>query len=75
MAMSIEEFLNRPEPARKEPGCSSCGTPLSVEVTGIHRCAQGLLCDDCYFTALGEVLEAYPVGRASGHGSAISNDD
>lgn len=75
MAMSLKEFLDRPAPSRKEPGCSSCGTPLSVELTGIHNCSQGLLCDDCYFSALGDVLEAYPVGRASGHGSTLPNDE
>lgn len=43
-------------------GCARCGTATTF-VTGRRPTADGVLCDDCWFGAVGAEIEANPIGR------------
>ena len=73
MAMSVAEFLNRPPREIADCPCAGCGDDTHPDTNGRHKTAQGFQCDDCYFGALGDMLEASPVGRASGHGGSFTD--
>jgi hypothetical protein len=44
--------------------CPSCEKPFGPRVDGEHhKIGSAEVCDDCYFTSMGDELEAYPIGR------------
>jgi hypothetical protein len=40
--------------------CITCGGPANF-VTGKNEVAKGVACDDCYYGALGELVEEHPI--------------
>ena len=43
--------------------CCVCGCHTGF-INGRHRTARGLMCDDDYYGALGELVEAHPIASA-----------
>lgn len=66
MTISAREFLLRMED-KGHPGaptCCRCGGTLHESVTGNRFTGQGYMDSDCYFEALGELVESSPVRTA-----------
>jgi hypothetical protein len=43
--------------------CSSCNKPIQSFLTGREELGDGrIVCGECYFNALGEEIESYPLG-------------
>ena len=40
--------------------CASCGKKLD-QWAGRHQTAKGMLCHNCYYTQLGDVVEQNPI--------------
>ncbi len=59
--MTIKEILSNPTllDKYKKPKsfCADCSEPLSMTLTGCHKVKGRLLCDDCYYSELGECLK------------------
>ncbi len=50
--------------------CTNCGVPLQEALAGYRKTELGTHCSDCYFDALSEMIDQYPVGKpliARGH--------
>ena len=41
--------------------CASCRIDLHEAITGCRLGAHGHVCNDCYFSELGESVEAHPI--------------
>jgi hypothetical protein len=46
--------------------CVKCKEHLT-ESTGRNKTAYGLMCDDCYYEALGKLIEEHPIGVPGTH--------
>lgn len=47
--------------------CCKCGVPLRETVTGNRPTDHGCMCSDCYYDALGEIIEQHPIVSARAH--------
>lgn len=65
MAMSANEFLKQIEngtlPSLCGTKCCDCGVRLDYDITGLQRTTDGYMCDDCYFSRLGDIVERDPI--------------
>ena len=41
--------------------CIKCEIELDYNCTGIQKVSDGYMCDDCYYSELGEIIEEYPI--------------
>ena len=41
--------------------CCKCGVEVSTDITGDHATGYGPMCDDCYYAALGALVEEHPI--------------
>lgn len=41
--------------------CAQCGRELREAITGNRRFDKQFVCSDCYYEALGEVIEQHPI--------------
>lgn len=65
MSLSLTEYLARPPATQPQATpCASCGCALPA-ATGRQTTEQGVVCEDCYFDALGDLVECHPIGRAT----------
>ena len=64
MAIPLKDFIDNPDLLAKlmgpETKCANCKKPMCV-LTGINKSAKGLVCDDCYYSLLGEEIEKHPI--------------
>lgn len=44
------------------PTCCECGVTIQKWRTGEHRTEQGMMCNECFYDKLGEIIEAHPIG-------------
>lgn len=64
MTMTVEQFVEQMDadtlviPA---PKCARCKCELQECLTGNRYTEDGYVCSDCYFDALGDVVEKYPI--------------
>ncbi len=75
MAVTIREYMEKPDIFEKSASaiaerCSNpeCNRILSGTVTGREKGPNGSVCSDCYYDALGDLVESHPIGRATPHG-------
>ena len=64
MAMSANEFLANYETIKSSmrgTQCCDCHVRLDRDITGMQWTSEGYMCDDCYFSSLGEIVEQYPI--------------
>lgn len=64
--------MSREDRAKLCPGtkCNgNCGNNVNF-VNGCNRTSDGLLCDDCYYERLGEIVEQCPIGIPRMHRGA-----
>ena len=65
MAMSAKEFLGLDEQKLYNLAhltrCVRCGVYLQENRTGNRKTANGDVCSDCYFQAIGEELDRHPI--------------
>lgn len=57
MAMTFCEFLSYHNTNKSGTPCCICNVKLQLVTTGIQYTSYGLMCDDCYFNALGDIVE------------------
>lgn len=61
--MNLREFLaSKPPPA---PRCPKCGKGISHNEEP-RQIDSEFVCEDCYFSALSDVLEQHPIGLPRG---------
>lgn len=63
MAMTAQEFLSYVETGSLEQAahCVDCGRVLQESITGCRHTARGYVDSDCYFDAIGKIVEAQPI--------------
>jgi len=47
--------------------CGHCGITLQESITGCRKVADEFYCSDCYFSEMGDALEAYPISAPKVH--------
>ena len=63
MAITMKDVVENPGillRGMEEPKCARCGHVLAGEER--KKTAEGILCDDCYYEALGGEIELHPIG-------------
>lgn len=67
MGLTFAQFMASPTPSKAPTAartrCVTCDVELRENKTGMRVCADGVRCSDCYFDALGALVEAYPIGH------------
>jgi hypothetical protein len=60
MPLTMKEYLER-KPSPQEP---TCPTPGCTGYASADYRIDGIsVCEDCYFDALGKIVEEFPIGR------------
>lgn len=68
MALSVKEFLAR-DPKNQPGPHNRCTQPdCQNQASQNHTIDKQPVCEDCYFDAIGEIIEAHPIGRIMPHG-------
>ncbi len=44
------------------PKCPRCKNEIVDDGTNRHKIGSELVCEDCYYEALGELIEKHPIG-------------
>ncbi len=42
--------------------CVKCKVLIVESTTGIQQVAEGYMCDDCFYQALGDEIDKHPIG-------------
>ena len=63
--IKLEDYLKGNFTYNIEPAsCSSCGHSLDImDKQGGHKIEGKLVCGDCYFDGVGDLIDEYPIGR------------
>jgi len=64
MAISLKKLIENPSLLDSLKGkakvCSECHKPMCA-LTGINKSSKGLVCDDCYYSLIGDEIEKCPI--------------
>lgn len=75
MAISLQDLISGKAKLPKLGSayvCVKCGADCDIDSMARHNTKDGLLCDDCYFEAMGIEVEKHPIGHPGirrGHSS------
>lgn len=64
MPITAQEFLAQIEKGEFPKGnicAGTCRKEVSTATTGRHWTAKGDMCSDCYYNALGAIVEQHPI--------------
>ena len=63
MPLTLKEVLKLKSSWHTEEKCSCCGDPIALTNDDlINAGSASLVCDDCFYISLGNLVEHYPIG-------------
>ncbi len=63
----LEAYEKRQAEKTRSQVCAKCQESLQETLTGNRPTDEGCVCSDCYYEALGELVEQHPIVGARAH--------